>query len=192
MHVCLLVVPGRLVEIIFPREAPSHDENGITDPWPDFYDIALVVVSMPDRSAARAQTPLTLDTEDEESLLPAAAPSPQVPSGSSGDDAGQAGDSSPSPGHAEPLYFPPLPRLIVPPTLEDLGIASLRVNIKILVGADGVPEEVILADTISDPDVRRRILECARRFRFEPARLGSRPTSSWIDLPLVLESAESR
>jgi hypothetical protein len=188
LHLALLLVPGHIFDIFFPREKPTLKEGRTTDPWPGFSEIVMVVVPLEEEAEARAPVVVELDQPD---VAPTPISETPAASGHLPGEPGIAHGEIP-PGDIEPQFFPPIPRFIVPPSLEDLGIAALTVNVRILVTASGLPERVVLEDALADPEVRRRILDCAQRFRFEPARLGDTPVSSWIDLPLVMESAGAR
>lgn len=187
IHIGLILIPIHFYDVFFPRKAPTP--VGTTrDLTPDFAIMAMKVIAPQDRPS---QPPASMipavptqeevtddqapDTSEETSDSRGSAP----PTGSTGDPTGDA----------EPPYFPPVPRYIVPPALDDLGIGTISIDLRILVGTTGKPLEIVLPDTLTNEEVRRRLMESVSRFRFEPARRGDRPISTWIDLPLVLESA---
>lgn len=82
--------------------------------------------------------------------------------------------------------------MIVPPQTDNLEISTLSIDIRILVGVDGRPVKIEIPDNLTDPEIRKRLLESAARFRFEPARKGDLPIASWISLPLELEASATR
>jgi hypothetical protein len=180
IHVTLLLLPMHLFRVIFPKEgvAPYGLPKDLT---PDFSEVALSIIQVPQGPVVEtAET----DPEQEIEEIP-------FPSGVSLTSPPGALEG-PGAREPEPVFFPPRPRLIVPPPLEDLDITNLRISLRILVGTNGRPEEVVLPDSLVDREIGRRLLESARRFRFEPARKGDLPVASWVDLPLVLESSRKR
>ena len=179
IHVSLLLVPMRIFDAVFPRDRVGP--HGLPkDLTPDFSEIAIAVVQVPQVPVVEAvEGPFE---EMDEILFPRVA-GPAVPPTEGG------GQGYPD---IKPPYFPPRPRLIVPPPLEDLDITGLRISLRILVGPNGHPQEVIIPDSLENQEIRRRLMESARRFRFEPAKRGDLPVASWIDLPLVLESSRRR
>ncbi|MFH1314410.1 MAG: hypothetical protein ABIJ00_14435 [Candidatus Eisenbacteria bacterium] len=189
LHAGLVLLPAQFLHIFFPREMPAMREGRTRDPWSGLSDMVMQVIPI-----EVERTPETVDRAVleivEEVPAPTATREPATPGGSP-EGAGIARADIPA-GNVEPQFFPPVPRFIVPPTLEDLGISTIEVNVRILVSAKGLPRRVIIEDTLENPEVRERVLESAWRFRFEAAKLGYTPVESWIDLPLVLEATGSR
>lgn len=193
IHAGLVLVPARLLDVFYPREKYSLDE-GHGDA--DFEFVANYEVPHSAEWLDRLPEGLNL-------LLPAEIEEPEpiesqetqvsvtAPAETHGQ-SGEAGASARGDASVEPQFFPAVPRYIVPPTLADLDVASIEVRLRILVGTTGLPEQVVIPDTLFDEAIRRRIISAARRFRFEPAKRGDTPIASWVDLPLVLESAPSR
>jgi hypothetical protein len=189
LHAGLLLLPTQFLYIFFPREMPATREGRTKDPWHGLSKMVMVVIPPDEERTSETEDRAVLEIV-EEVPAPVATTEPTSSGGSpEGADIGRADLPT---GNIEPQFFPPVPRFIVPPALEDLGISTIEINVRILVSAEGVPEKVIVEDTIDNPEVRRRVLESARRFRFEAARLGDTRVESWIDLPLVLESTGSR
>jgi hypothetical protein len=184
-HSCLLALPSRFLERIFPTQTPSV-ETVPTDLTPDFEEMAISVVTMSGEPAAA--TLEAWEPEDVAEVRPVEAFHAAQPGYGPPEPAGY-GDSD---SQADTRFFPPIPRLIVPPDLDDLGVSSLSVNIRILVGTDGRPVEIELPESIADPEIRGRLMASAGRFRFEPARKGGLPVQSWISLPLQLEASSAR
>lgn len=182
IHVALLLVPVHIFEAVFPRDRVRS--YGLPkDLTPDFSEIAIAVVQVPLVPVVEAVDGPVDEIEEIEEILFPRASSPAIPSAESG------GEGYP---YLRLQYFPPRPRLIVPPPLEDLDITDLKVSLRILVGTNGRPQEVIIPDSLENEEIRGRLMESARKFRFEPARRGDLPVASWIDLPLVLESSRKR
>jgi hypothetical protein len=179
IHAALLFVPMRIFEAVFPRDR-AQSYGLPRDLTPDFSEVAIAVVQMPQVPVVEAVDGPVEEIDD--ILFPRVA-SPAIPPTEGG------GGGHPA---AAPQYFPPRPRLIVPPHLDDLDISDVRISLRILVGINGRPEEVIISDSLENQEIRRRLMESARKFRFEPARRGDLPVASWIDLPLVLESSRRR
>ena len=182
LHITMLLVPAGFLDFLFPRTPPSL-QGGPRDLTPDFTDIALSLTPIRENEVT-PESAVTVDISDEDVAQPD--PGSQVTS-----PAGPPTQVGMPAGELMPL-FPPVPRLIVPPALDDLGISSLHINLKILVDTYGIPEQVILPDSLPDHEIRRRVMECAWRFRFQPARRGDVPVASWVEVPLVLESSHGR
>ena len=184
LHSCLLALPGGFLETVFPaRTAPAN--TATTDLTPDFEDLAISVITMSgEPTVAPAET---WEPEEAATDAPVEPLGPSVPAAGAPESGGY-GDSD---SHADTRFFPPIPRLIVPPALDDLDISTLSINIRILVGTDGRPVEIDLPETLADPEIRRRLTASAARFRFEPARKGDLPVTAWISLPLQLEASRN-
>jgi outer membrane biosynthesis protein TonB len=187
LHAGLLLLPAQFFQAVFPRDKPVLREGRTTDPWPGLEKMVMVVIPPEEEQVSEAENQAATEIEAED-VAPTPALEPAA-AGGSPDGADVARADMPA-GDIEPEFFPPVPRYIVPPTLEDLGISTIEVTVRILVTAGGLPEQVVIDDALDNPEVRRRVLECARRFRFEAARLGDTPIESWIELPLVLESKD--
>ncbi len=185
LHSCLLALPGGFLETVFPaRIAPIP--IAITDLTPDFEDIAISVIAMSGQpTAAPAET---WEPQEAAVVVPAEVLQPSLPGTGSPKPGGYGDSDSP----ADTRFFPPIPRLIVPPALDDLDVSTLNVNIRILVGTDGRPVEIELPESLVDSEIRRRLMASVGRFRFEPARKGDLPVRSWISLPLQLEASPTR
>ena len=185
LHSCLLALPSGFLERAFPpRTEPLETEPA--DLTPDFEEIAISIIAMSGEPAAA-----TLEAWEPEEAAPA--PSEDI------FHAARPGTGPPKPGgygdsdsRADTRFFPPIPRLIVPPDLDDLKVSELSISIRILVGTDGRPVEIELPESLVDPEIRSRLTASARRFRFEPARKGDLPVQSWVSLPLQLQSSSAR
>ena len=185
LHSCLLALPGGFLETVFPaRVAPIH--TAITDLTPDFEDIAISVIAMSGEPAAVPAE--TWEPEEAAVVAPAEVLQPSVPGTGSPKPGGYGDSDSP----ADTRFFPPIPRLIVPPALDDLDVSTLSISIRILVGTDGRPVEIELPESLVDSEIRRRLMASVGRFRFEPARKGDLPVRSWISLPLQLEASSTQ
>jgi hypothetical protein len=200
-HIILLLLPAGIFQTVFPRRT-SGLVGTSRDLTPDFAEVAISVLRPPAGSVVEVAEEVPEETSQVEDVteispvIPPAAGSPQGSGERTGPGYGN-GQAEGSKGSAraaadDAVFFPARPRLIVPPTLEDLQIESLRVDLRILVGADGVPREVIIPDSLSGSEIGLRLAESATRFRFEPAKRGDLPISSWVDLPLLLESSPGR
>jgi hypothetical protein len=185
LHSCLLALPGGFLERVFPaRTAPV--QALITDLTPDFEEMSISIIAMSGEPAIAAEE--SWEPEEAAAVVPEEPLQPSVP-GTGSLEPGGYGDSD---SYADTRFFPPIPRLIVPPALDDLDISTLNINIRILVGTDGRPVEVELPEALVNPELRRRLMTSAGRFRFEPARKGDLPVQSWISLPLQLEASPAR
>jgi hypothetical protein len=187
-HSLLLAAPHGLIEMVFP-ERPETAESQPGDLTADFGQHALKVIDIaPDEVPAVADV---LPVEATEDAVPDPLPGPAGPPDGA-DIPLQGGGSGSVGGESDTRFFPPVPRLIVPPNLGDLGIAHLSVRIRILVGVDGRPASIEIPDTLANQEVRGLLLESAAGFRFEPARVGKTPVSAWVDLPLELRASHGR
>jgi outer membrane biosynthesis protein TonB len=187
IHAALFLTPARLFELVFPQDRVTSSE-GPRDLTPDFAEISLSIIPLPEEPPPEVPMPQPLDMEKVQLQIdpqpkPTVSAKPGDPKPAD-DRHGLGEDSQPNRSH----FFPPRPRLIVPPTLEDLDVSVIRINLRILVDKNGYPEKVVLPDSLTDDEIRKRLLESAMKFRFEPARKGDLPVTSWIDLPLVFES----
>ena len=200
-HIILLLLPAEIFRTIFPRRAAGPGGT-LRDLTPDFAEVAIAILRPPAGSVVEVTGEVLEEeevVEEAEEISPEVPPDATFPEGpgegtgpgdGSGTEEGPEGSAAEAAGEA--VFFPARPRLIVPPTLEDLEIESLRVDLKILVGADGVPEQVVIPDSLAGSEIGLRLEESAMRFRFEPAKKGDLPISSWVDLPLLLESSSRK
>jgi protein TonB len=53
--------------------------------------------------------------------------------------------------------------------------------------ADGRVGDIQIARSAGHPDLDRAAVEAVKKWRFEPARRGSRPTAVWVTLPVRFE-----
>jgi protein TonB len=179
---------------------------------PNFEQFAIHVIYIDDEepqveivtNPAVEVAPLEAESEYVERLMDSATPQddesrPQTepPSGAAGpqptgegpevyDQPGAGGDEGVL--VVEPRFYPPVPRLIVPPSVENLDLEDLTITRRILVNKRGRPIEVVIVDAPEDEMINHRITEAARQFRFRPARRGDDPVEAWIELPLNLET----
>jgi hypothetical protein len=193
LHVGLVLLPGSVLDFFYPRETYT-----IRRPWPGVDFEFVPSYESPDRRAWERQIPegmhllLRAEVEEEEESTEPEVQPPTTPADETG--TGEADFARGEPGAELPVaqFFPPVPRYIVPPTLQDLGVESIELTVRILVDTRGLPDQILLPDTLLNEEIRRRVLAAARKFRFQPARRGDTPVESWVDLPLILESAASR
>jgi protein TonB len=179
----MLALPGRLLDAVFPAK-PEAVPGVQADLTPDFEEIAFSVLRLP-REPVIVPPEISISEVADLSVVPEP---PQAPGGYGPSGApGIAGSYGPP---TDTRFFPPVPRLIVPPDLADLHVSALKIDIRILVGTDGHPLEIDLPDTLLDRETRRRLMESVASFRFEPARRGNQTVPAWINLPLELEARE--
>jgi hypothetical protein len=186
-HSLLLATPHRVIETLFPAK-PRPAESRPGDLTADFGQRALRVINiaLEEVKAVAEVVPVEATEETVPGPLPGPAGPTEVaatPSGGSAYGLDQGGGDT--------RFFPPVPRLIVPPDLRDLGIAHVSVSMRILVGVDGRPVSIEIPDTLASREVRRLLRESAASFRFEPARMGQMPVEAWVDLPLELRASRS-
>jgi protein TonB len=213
LHSAVILMPGRLVEVLFPRSAPEN-AGPPSDLTPNFEQYAIHVVYIDDEEPqveilidpTVEVAPLEPEPEYLERITEAEAPQaaeepqadPDAPHGAAGPPpTGEGEETGEAPGAGgdegilvapETRYYPPVPRLIVPPSVENLDLEDLTVTLRILVDKWGRPVEVIIVNAPEDRLVHDRIMEAARQFRFRPARRGDSPVEAWIELPLNLET----
>ncbi len=198
LHLAVVLIPGRIYEVFFPTSAP-RDAGPPRDLMPEFEEFAIHVVYIGDEEPKveiRATPPAEVaapeaapDHADRraETGPPRRGRTPQEPEPPAGEGAGEG-----TPPAAEPRFYPPVPRLIVPPSVENLDLEDVTVTLGILVDKEGRPLEVVITNPPRDRAVYDRIMEAAKRFRFRPARRGAEPVEAWIELPLSLETTRRR
>jgi protein TonB len=212
LHFSILLLPSHVVETFFPTSAPE-DAGPPADLTPDFEQYAIHVVYIDDeppqvevtRNPAVEMAPLEVEPQYVERLTQALAPEPAQDREVSTEPHGQAApppsgegpDVGAEPGAGgdqglvaaeQPRFYPPVPRLIVPPSVENLDIKDLTITLRILVDREGRPVQVVIVNPPDDVKVYERVMEAAEEFRFTPARRGDEPVESWIELPLNLET----
>lgn len=176
LHLAILLLPGHVYEVFFPSTSPE-DSGPPSDLMPDFEQYAIHVVYIDDE-----------EPQVEIVTNPAVEVAPPAGEGvTTGEEPGSGGDEGllvvP-----EPRFYPPVPRLIVPPSVQNLDLADLTVTLRILVDREGRPMEVVIVNAPENRVVYDRVMEAAREFRFRPARRGTEPVEAWIELPLNLET----
>lgn len=212
LHLAVLLLPGRLFEIFFPSSAPE-DSGPASDLTPNFEQYAIHVVYIDDEEPQveivtdprvevaplepepeylehirEEQAPQAEEQKEEPGAREGAAgPRPTGEGDEIGEEPGAGGDDGIIVVE-EPIFYPPVPRLIVPPSVQNLDIKDLTITLQILVNKWGRPMEVIIVNAPEDEVVYDRIMEAARQFRFRPARRGNEPVEAWIELPLNLET----
>ena len=212
LHIAILLLPAHVYEIFFPSTRPE-DSGPPSDLMPDFEQFAIHVVYIDDEepqveittNPAVEVAPLEAEPEYVERLREAEPEAERHSPEDAADSHGAAGPPptgrgetvSDEPGAGgdegllvvpEPRFYPPVPRLIVPPSVQNLDIADLTVTLRILVDKEGRPIEVVIVNAPENRVVYDRILEAAKEFRFRPARRGEEPVEAWIELPLNLET----
>ena len=192
LHICILLLfPGRMFEVLFPSTSPESS-GPPSDLMPNFEQFSIHVVYIDDgepqveivTNPSVEVAPLEAESEPSAG---AAGPEPtgegdridDVP-GAGGDDGVLVTD--------EPRFYPPVPSLIVPPSVDNLDLEDLTITLQILVSKWGRPLEVVILNAPEDRKVYDRIMEAALQFRFRPARRGTEPVEAWIELPLNLET----
>ena len=113
----------------------------------------------------------------------------------------------PAPAIAEPLTppaplappAPPAPTNVVPPRFDAAYLRNPapdypplakrrgeqgRVEVRVLVSADGDARTVEIRSSSGSETLDRTALDTVRRWRFVPARLGSTPVEAWVIVPL--------
>ena len=202
-HVAILLLPGTIYETFFPSSGPRQG-GPPSDLTPDFEKFSIHIVYIENEEPRIEVREESIEPADDEVNVMAvtedgagsqpAGPVPQEGVSVSG---GHSSDMDTLPGHGgedglivveEPRFYPPVPSLIVPPSVEGLDVADLTIRLRIRVNKHGRPVEVVILDAVDDEAVVECIMEAARSFRFRPARRGSEPVESTIEIPLSLET----
>jgi hypothetical protein len=200
LHAALVLLPIAVFETFFPTGAPERG-GPPGDPTPDFEKHSIHLVYMQDEEPrndvthgmdrlAEEETARILVHGGDSALSRESHRVPVQPaSAGAGNPDWTAGGGEDGPVAAEePRFYPPVPRLIVPPSVEKLDIAGLTVTLRIHVDKKGRPLEIVMLNAPQDDVVYQRVMEAASAFRFHPARLGDDPVEAWIDLPLDLRT----
>ena len=82
--------------------------------------------------------------------------------------------------NADYLHNPPP---AYPPASRRLGEQG-RVVLRVLVSADGQPEQVDVRTSSGSPRLDSAALDTVRRWKFVPARQGERPVAAWVLVPI--------
>ncbi len=192
LHMALVLLPAQFFEVFYPKEKYTLDDGDVGVDISLISNYEVVDPALQDDRFTESDVLEVVEVQDDDAAEPVPTQDTRSETGEPSDETVRGGDKAGlGIAEPEPQFFPPVPRYIVPPDLDDLGIRSIRLDLRILVSASGEPVEVVLPDTLGNEEIRRRVIRSARRFRFEPARKGDRPVSSWVDLPLVLESTKS-
>ncbi|MGD9140259.1 MAG: hypothetical protein PVJ42_01840 [bacterium] len=212
LHMAILLLPGRMYEVLFPSTSPESS-GPPSDLMPNFEQFAIHVIYI-DEAEPQVElltnpkvevAPLEAEAEYVERLRETVTPEerdapdrPEPAGGAAGPEPTGEGDRIDDvPGRGgddgvlvveEPRFYPPVPSLIVPPSVENLDLEDLTITLQILVSKWGRPLEVVISNAPADRRVYDRIMEAAMQFRFRPARRGTEPVEAWIELPLNLET----
>jgi len=82
--------------------------------------------------------------------------------------------------NADYLHNPAPP---YPPAARRLGEQG-RVVLRVLVSADGQPEQVDVRTSSGSPRLDTAALDTVRRWKFVPAKQGDRPIAAWVLVPI--------
>ena len=80
------------------------------------------------------------------------------------------------------------PRPAYPPLARKLGLEG-TVTLRILVSADGMPEQSRIIATSGAESLDAAALEVVQRWRFIPARDGRSAIAHWVDVPVTFKLA---
>jgi protein TonB len=134
--------------------------------------------------------PLIVAPAEAPEPIVAPAPPPEPPKPEERAPAVSAAPATPTVAPA-PLIVPPNfnadylhnPAPAYPPVARRLGEQG-RVVLRVLVTADGQPEQVEVRTSSGSPRLDAAALETVRRWRFVPARQGDRPLAAWVLVPI--------
>jgi protein TonB len=91
---------------------------------------------------------------------------------------------------AGPAYQKAVPTRVIepdyPPQCRRLGIEG-NVRVKVLVGADGRPRDVVIDSSSGDPRLDEAALVAMRQWRFEPARSDGKAVQARLVVPIRFE-----
>jgi len=116
-------------------------------------------------------------------LLPGE-PGPPMPEGV---EPGEGPPSAAAPVEETPVYWKMKPvetrPPIYPPRCLRMGIEG-TVRVRVLVGEDGVPQEVTVGKSSGEAALDQAAIEAVRTWRFEPARRDGVPVRAWAIVPI--------
>lgn len=160
-----------------PNEAPpdaNRQKPRITRPVPILVDTPTTDPVPPDTQVKQ------YEIGDE--LLPGE-PGPPMPEGAV--DGAELAGANPG-----PTYRKAVPVHVVepdyPPQCRRLGIEG-NVRVKVLVGTDGRPRDVVIDRSSGDPRLDDAALDAVRQWRFEPARSDGKAVQTRLAVPIRFE-----
>ncbi|MDK9723737.1 MAG: energy transducer TonB [Sterolibacteriaceae bacterium MAG5] len=78
------------------------------------------------------------------------------------------------------------PRPAYPPLARRMGEEG-RTVLRVLVSAEGLPEQIELRQSAGSPRLDAAAQEAVKRWRFVPARQGDKAVAAWVLVPLVFK-----
>jgi periplasmic protein TonB len=129
---------------------------------------------------AEAPTPIVAPAPPPEPPKPVEESAPAVPAAPPAPVAAPAPPIIPPNFNADYLHNPPP---AYPSAARRLGEQG-RVVLRVLVSADGRPEQVELQSPSGSPRLDSAALETVRRWKFVPARQDNRPIAAWVLVPI--------
>jgi protein TonB len=134
--------------------------------------------------------PLIVAPAEAPEPIVAPAPPPEPPKPEERAPAVSAAPATPTVAPAPPIVPPNFnadylhnPAPAYPPVARRLGEQG-RVVLRVLVTADGQPEQVEVRTSSGSPRLDAAALETVRRWKFVPARQGDRPLAAWVLVPI--------
>jgi periplasmic protein TonB len=139
--------------------------------------------------------PAPLSTPNQSSETPVAQPFNEPPSEkSTAAPAPASGPTTESPGHAKAdstnsgdnrqpyVVFGPRPSY--PPEARAGGREG-KVRVKVVIGENGTPGEIQLAESSGSTSLDEAALTALRRWRFQPALRNGQPVLAWVTVPVI-------
>lgn len=163
---------------------------------PRSLEVALLAPPVPARTAPPQPSPARSHPETKPAPAtqsPAPAPLPSAPVAAPSIPAAPAPEARPAQ-EATPVVSPPRfdaaylnnPRPAYPPLARRMGEEG-RTVLRVLVSAEGLPEQIELRESAGSPRLDTAAQEAVRRWRFVPARQGDRAVAAWVLVPLVFK-----
>ena len=167
-----------MVSLITPK--PDVEKPKIGPPKPKLEPVKKKPVAPLIVAPAEAPSPIVAPAPPPEPPKPVEEAAPAVPVAPPAPSVAPAPPIVPPNFNADYLRNPPP---TYPPIARRLGEQG-RVVLRVLVTADGQPEQVEVRTSSGSPRLDATALETVRRWKFVPARQGDRPVATWVLVPI--------
>ena len=179
LYVTLEAVPRPVVRAAPPQVAHER-QKAPAQPQPQ--------PSLPQFATHHAPMPATITTERQDPAPPVVASAAETQPAPTGVAVAPAAASAPTrtlaiePPHFDVAYLNN-PRPAYPPQARRLGLEGLVV-LRVQVSAQGIPEQVVLAQTSGAPLLDEAAQKAVQGWKFLPARRGDTPIAHLVDVPV--------
>ena len=167
-----------MVSLITPRL--EAEKPKIEPPKPKLEPVKKKPVAPLIVAPAEAPSPIVAPAPPPEPPKPVEEAAPAVPAAPATASVAPAPPIIPPNFNADYLHNPPP---AYPPASRRLGEQG-RVVLRVLVSADGQPEQVDVRTSSGSPRLDTAALDTVRRWKFVPARQGERPVAAWVLVPI--------